>query len=51
MVKYGRPLVSPAETSGTMLACCSDAASWISRSKRSAFTPAESSGERTLMTT
>ncbi len=34
-----------------MFACCSDAATWISRSNRSALMPAASSGESTLTTT
>ena len=51
MVKYGSPLLSPAESTGTMLAWLSEAASWISRSKRSIESPCASSGDTTLITT
>ena len=36
---------------GTMFACCSDAASWISRSNRPVLSVAARSGESTLITT
>jgi len=51
IVKYKTPFVSPAFSTGTILACCSDAATLISRSNRSALRPAASSVERTLTTT
>ena len=51
MVNQGRPSTSPAASTGTMLACCREAASRISRSNRWALSPCTSSGFRTLMTT
>ena len=51
IVKYGRPFVSPAVSTGTMFACCMDAARRISRSNRSALSAAASSGASTLTTT
>ena len=51
MVKYGSPFASPAARTGTMFACCSEAATRISRSKRSMLSAAPSSGDKTLTTT
>ena len=51
IVKYGRPSVSPAVSKGTMFACCSDAATRISRSNRSVLMAPASSGASTFTTT
>jgi len=50
MVNHGSPsAVMPAVSTGTICGSCNDAASLISRVKRSALNPAASSGESTCM--
>ena len=51
IVKYGTPAALPAVSTGTMFACCSDAAVRISRWNRSALISAASSVESTFTTT